>query len=295
MLMITCWGTRGSIPVSGSQFENHGGSTTCIEIQALVPEPTGPARIIIDGGTGLATMANSSTDVLDEALFLQTHVHWDHIQGYPFFSPFFRPGARFDFLSVSREGQTLEEVLRGQMRRPLFPVALPDLPAELNFGQLARRGVRRIGGWEIEWTELCHPSGSTGFRLSYAGHTVVFSGDVEVQMDSRAELVELARGADLLIMDAQYFPDEYEERQGFGHSTPIDAVEVAIEAGVQKLLMTHHHPTHDDRRLQEKVKIAQKHARRNGARYLQVDNARDEMECIIGLSGAGHRVAGGLQ
>jgi phosphoribosyl 1,2-cyclic phosphodiesterase len=281
-MKITTWGTRGSIPVSGARFARYGGATTCLEVTADVD---GASRIVIDGGTGLAELARRRTSGWDNTLVLQTHVHWDHIQGYPFLGALFDPSASFDFWGVRREGMSFEHVLNGQMKRPTFPVALTDVPARLSFQSLVPVSQVKRGDFEIAWTELVHPSGSTGYRISDGRHSVVFTGDCEVQQGCRQRLIEFARGADLLIMDAQYFPDEYAARTGWGHSTPLDAVEVAVEAGVGRLLLTHHDPAHDDARLEAKLAVA----RQAAAGRVLVDNAFDGMEIELGsraLAGA---------
>lgn len=275
-MKITTWGTRGSIPVSGSRFARYGGATTCLEITT---DSHGPSRVIIDGGTGLAELARRRADRWDDTVVLQTHVHWDHIQGYPFLGPLFDPGASFRFCGVDRENVSFESVLNEQMKRPNFPVALADVPARLSFESLDPVDQTTFGGVEVAWTELVHPSGSTGYRISDGTQSVVFTGDCEVQQSCWRRLVEFARGADVLIMDAQYFPDEYLARAGWGHSTPVDAVEIAVEAGVGRLLLTHHDPGHDDTRLEAKLALA----RRVAAGRVLVDNAFDGME--IELSG----------
>lgn len=275
-MKITTWGTRGSIPVSGGRFARYGGATTCLEI--TVPTARGPSRIIIDGGTGIAELARNRAEGWGDTLILQTHVHWDHIQGYPFLSPLFSPAARFRLWGVDREGVSLETVLRRQMGGPTFPVELDAVPASLDFRRLDSVDSARVGGLEVAWTEVVHPSGSTAYRLSDGARSVVFSGDCEVQSGCRQRLIDFARGADVLIMDAQYFPDEYAARVGWGHSTPVDAVEVALEANVGRLILTHHDPAHDDVRLEAKLAIARSHA---GGRLL-VDNAFDQMEIDLG-------------
>lgn len=132
-----------------------------------------------------------------------------------------------------------------------------------------------MGTATVTWTEMSHPSGSTAYRIDDGHNVFVFSGDVEVQEGgSMKHLVRLARGADLLVMDAQYFPVEYSTRRGWGHSTPLDAVEVALAADVSRLVLTHHDPGHDDARLEAKLDLARQAARGTG---LVVDNAFDRM------------------
>lgn len=278
MLKITFWGARGSIPVSGADFIRHGGATTCVEFELVGAACQTPSRVVVDGGSGLAALGRSSVKSWEDVLVLQTHFHWDHIQGYPLFAPFYRPSTQLRFLSVPREGASLRRVLSGQMAQPLFPVSLEALPATLEFEDLKREGRRRFGGLEVEWTEMCHPSGSTAYRLTHADASVVFSGDAEVRAGRRAELVELARGADVLIMDAQYFADEYADRRGFGHSTPEDALEIARKAEVGRLVLTHHDPGRTDDELDAQLR----RLRRIAPDYLHVENARQGLQLEVG-------------
>lgn len=278
MLTITFWGTRGSIPVAGPDYFHHGGATTCLEIGSDRVTDQAPERIIIDAGSGLATLGRQLASVAVEALVLQTHFHWDHIQGFPFFGPLYRAGSRLELWASAHDGVGFEEVLDAQMQHPTFPVGLDMLPAELCFERLGRAGRAARGGLEIAWTELDHPSANTAYRIDDGQCALVFSGDVEVQQGCRDRLVDFARGADVLVMDAQYTAEEYAERVGFGHSTAEDAVSVARDAGVGRLFLTHHDPGHDDRALAEKVA----HARRLAGAALRVDNARDGLEVTIG-------------
>ena len=281
-MRITLWGTRGSVPVSGAPFVRHGGSTTCLSID--FDDTTAP-RIVIDAGTGLAELGRAGGP-WSNTLVLQTHLHWDHVQGFPFFGALFDPSANFDFWAVERDGETLRQVLDRQMSRPTFPVGLDILPSNLEFESIPLNGRRHRGAVDISWTELWHPSGSTGYRIEHDGCTFVFTGDVEAQQGCHDQLVELARGADVLVMDAQYFPDEYAGKEGWGHSTPADAVDVALAAGVARLVLTHHDPSHDDARLAQKLKLARSLAKGTG---LLVDNAFDGMS--IELSERGARAA----
>lgn len=279
-MKITLWGTRGSVPVSGAAFMRHGGSTTCLSVDC-----EDAPFVIVDAGTGLAELGKAlasgrqSGRVDGRSLVLQTHLHWDHVQGFPFFGGLFDPKAKFDFWSVDRDGETLREVLDRQMSKPTFPVGLDVLPSDLAFHSIQRAGSRSVGGMQVRWAEMDHPSGCTAYRIDHRGQSFVFSGDVEVQRGSRDALIQLARGADVLVMDAQYFPDEYASRVGWGHSTPADAVEVAVAAGVSRLVMTHHDPSHDDVQLERKQHLGRELARGTG---LVVDNAYDRMTIQLG-------------
>ena len=272
-IKITLWGTRGSIPVFGTDFMRHGGSTTCIEVELLDATGATPKRVVLDMGTGCVGLGRARSD-WDKTLVLQTHLHWDHIQGFPFFAPLFNPAASFDFWSVRRDDKSLRDVLAGQMTAPTFPVPIDILPSALSFKDVQTKGSATLGELQITWDEVWHPSGSTAWRLDYRGSSFVFTGDCEVQQGCVQTIIDLAQGADVMVMDAQYFPEEYNTRQGWGHSTPLDAINVASQASCGRLVLTHHDPSHTDRRLGEKLALA----RQASPAELTVDLAYDGQE-----------------
>ena len=282
MFRVTIWGSRGGIPVSGSRFARYGGATTCLEIEYFTSESQTQCeqRILIDCGSGLGELGKVWGDRRAEALILQTHYHWDHIQGFPFFGHFYNPSASFEFWGVTRDGMTIKSAFSNQMVRPYFPITLDFMPANLEFRTIEKISRQKYGALTIEWTELIHPSGSTAFRVSDGKSSVVFSGDVEVKMGCRERLLEFARGADLMVMDAQYFPEEYASRQGFGHSTVDDAVGIAREGGIGQLVLTHHDGTHNDGKLDSKQSLA----RQLAAEDVNVHNAFDGMQLTTGGS-----------
>lgn len=227
MLKLTTWGTRGSLPTTSTRCVRYGGATTCLEIELLDANADTPNRIIIDAGTGLAELGRRKFGQIDSALFLQTHLHWDHIQGFPFFGPLFKPGAEFRFLGAARDSTSLEETLREQMRAPYFPVSLDILPSRLVFEDIERQGSMTLGELRLSWDEMHHPSdGCTAWALEYRGFKVVFSGDAELNLGGADALEDLAQNADILVADAQYLEDEYPARVGWGHSTPSQVVEL---------------------------------------------------------------------
>lgn len=281
MMEITIWGSRGSIPVSGSQCYRYGGSTTCIEVRLLSQTSKTPTCILFDCGSGITALGKHWGNRGHDILLLQTHMHWDHIQGFPFFRPLFSAETSMNLWCVPREGHTFRDQLSQQMSPPAFPVGLDILPAQLHFHDLPIRGSRTLGELQITWCDVAHPSGNTAFRLDYQGYSVVFSGDVELKHSpsSRRSLQQLAQGATLLIMDAQYLPAEYPSRRGFGHSTPEDAVKLALRCGVSQLLLTHHDPSHSDAQLDAKQALARQYAAHDS---LQIDNAYDTMTLHLG-------------
>jgi phosphoribosyl 1,2-cyclic phosphodiesterase len=249
---ITFWGVRGSIATSGPQFARFGGNTTCVEVRH------GTERVILDAGTGLRALGErmiTEAKALGRkmrAKFLFSHLHWDHIQGFPFFAPAFRPDVELE-LHGPKEGATgIEEALRKQMQPPVFPVTLDVMPSRKTFHTIADGDRIEHGPFTIATRALCHPQGSLGYRIEAGGRSFCFATDVEHREDGiDPAILELAKGVDLLMYDAQYTVEEYEgrlgpPRKGWGHSTYVAAAQIAKAAGVKQLALTHHDPMHDD-------------------------------------------------
>jgi len=269
---IRIWGARASIPTPATpEFctARYGGNTTCLSVS--VPG----ALAILDAGSGLRPLG-LALDALQpmRATFFFTHLHWDHIQGFPFFAPLYRSGNRFD-LYGSHAGVrgALQRALSVQQDAVYFPVGLEQLPAELSFHELLQEQAVVLEGnasrLSIAPFALNHPGGCFGFRIDEQpregrGAAVFFATDCEPPADDRPQLAEAARGASLLIHDAQYSPQEYagqkgNERRGWGHSTWREALREARVAGVERLLLTHHDPQHDDweiARLESEARVA---------------------------------------
>jgi phosphoribosyl 1,2-cyclic phosphodiesterase len=242
---VRFWGVRGSIAVSGSKYTTTGGNTPCVEILHE------GKRLILDGGTGLRALGDSIGFVPIEATLMFTHVHWDHIQGVPFFTPAFNPNVKLTFVGTRRDSGSLRDALATQMRPPTFPITLDVLRAKLAFREIEREAPFEIGPFTITPKDLNHPDGVLAYRIEAGGRSVVFATDVEHGDKIDDRLVELAEGADLLIHDAQYTIPEYRgergpSRRGWGHSPWNDAVEVGRRANVGKLALYHHDPTRDD-------------------------------------------------
>ena len=241
---IRFWGVRGSVPSPGPETAEVGGNTSCVEVIA------GEQRIILDGGTGLRRLGNTLLGQHVDATVLLSHVHWDHIQGIPFFTPIYVPGTNLRFIS-GQNTTPLREALHAQMRRPHFPVDMNDLPAHLAFEELRERARTRIGDVSVTLTKANHPDAVYAFRLEHEGRAIVYATDTEHYSCVDQRLVSLARDADVLIYDAQYLPDEYAgkkgpTRVGWGHSTWEAGAELARAAGVGKLVLFHHDPMRTD-------------------------------------------------
>jgi phosphoribosyl 1,2-cyclic phosphodiesterase len=237
------WGVRGSIASAGSRTSRFGGNTTCLEVD------TPDGVFVFDAGTGIRGLGGRLQDrSIGQCRIFFTHIHWDHIQGLPFFTPLYDPDFNLEFYSVHDViGATaLEETLRAQMNAPTFPVPWDYLQAQRSFHNVPAEGVD-FDETRISWCQLTHPNGIAAYRIESGGQALVFATDVEHPPEGAdPRLVAFARNADVLIYDAQYTPKEYETRKNFGHSTWEVGIEVANKAGVEKLFLTHHDPCHDD-------------------------------------------------
>ena len=251
-ITVTFFGTRGSIATPGPGTVEFGGNTSCVEVIA------GGDRIVFDTGTGVRGVGQKmlrerppgSGKPLSASIFY-SHVHWDHIQGLPFFTPLFIPGSQLHFYGQKGD-MTLREVLSLQMSYPVFPVRLSDLASSLSFTELTDGArVTLPGGAVVSCARLNHPNGVLSYRVDHDGASVVYATDTEHYSCVDPRLVRLAQGADLLIYDAMYDDDEYAgargaPRTGWGHSTWREGIKVADAAKVDRLCLFHHDPAHDD-------------------------------------------------
>lgn len=241
-LTIRFWGVRGSIASPGPETVKTGGNTPCVEVRC------GDTRIVLDAGTGLRGLGQRMLrEGVRELTLLSSHTHWDHIQGLPFFLPAWLPGHRVTIAGPS----SIREALEAQMTPPCFPVALTDMKADLEVRPLASGDRIAVGPLSVRAAALNHPGGVLGYRIEHRGASVVYATDTEHYACPDPHLVELARGADALIYDAMYTPDEYAGRVGpakvgWGHSTWEAGVAVAEAAGVDRLVLFHHDPQRTD-------------------------------------------------
>lgn len=248
MMRVRFWGVRGSIAAAGPETAQVGGNTSCVEVRA--GDGADETLIILDAGTGLRRLGESLRGPVAAHLFL-SHLHWDHIQGFPFFGPAYAPGNRIRLYAPERcaAGGDVRAALDAQMRAPHFPVGLDAMRAELSFGAVAAGAVVRVSdGVAVQAAAAKHPNGCLAYRVDAGGRSVVYATDTEHDASGRIDrpLLELARGADVLIYDAQYTSDEYAAKRGWGHSTAEEGARLAEAAGVGQLVLYHHDPTHDD-------------------------------------------------
>ncbi len=258
-LSVRFWGTRGSIPSPGPSTVRYGGNTPCVELRT-----EDGWLVILDAGTGIRELGRSLLERANGApiagdIFL-THAHWDHIQGIPFFAPLFRKGNHFTIWGSKSLQTSIDRVVRDQMSPVVFPVSFEELQARIDFQELGEEQSQGIG-YEVSAMAVRHPGGALGYRFTegitpgnVAHRGLVYVSDNELSPRARYEelpgwrkrFVEFARGAAVLVHDTMFTSQEYDSFVGWGHSTYEDAVELAIEADVERLVLFHHRPERTD-------------------------------------------------
>lgn len=246
-MKVRFYGVRGSLPVCGRDFERYGGNTTCIRV---LREKVNRIAII-DAGTGIRKLGK---EIMQEGVsqhlinIFFSHFHWDHIQGLPFFAPAYNPNQKIGILAMGRKGKikNLKQIFSMQMQKDYFPVGLETMGAQFEFSTFGDRESFYGAMVTTVAQHHLHVGGSYGFRVEDEGVSLVVCTDLEHMDGIDQNIVNLARNADLLIHDGQYTAEEYEKFKGWGHSSWEQAVEVAKQANVKKLIITHHDPDHDD-------------------------------------------------
>lgn len=259
-MRIRMWGVRGSVPSPGPSTVQVGGNTSCYEVRA------GDDLIILDGGTGLRLLGEDLMKEMPlEAWMFFSHVHWDHIQGFPFFKPAFVRGNTIHLYGGVNVTRTLEETLAGQMDYPSFPVHLTEMGARMSFHDLYEGEEIKIGkAADVRVTNARgnHPNGVYAYRIDHGGKSVCYITDSEHYAIVDPKLKRLAAGADVLIFDAMYTPEEYAgltgdiPKTGWGHATFEAGCDLAKAAGVKQLVLHHHDPNQDDAAVAEKERRA---------------------------------------
>jgi len=298
MLSVRIWGDRGSIPCPGKDTVVFGGNTSCLEIRA------GEKLVIVDLGTGIKPfgdwlMANDfKKGPIDADIFI-SHTHWDHIMGFPMFTPIFLPTSRLRIRGpVSYENETLEQIIGAQLTYRYWPIRISELSAHIEYSQIKETSLDLGGGLWVTTKYLNHPILCLGYRFEYEGKTIVtaydnepfrnlfptdpadpsYDEDAAVEGEAAAKeenekLLRFFQGADVLIHDTQYTAEEYEKHIGWGHTSFEHAINSAHKAKVKKLLLFHHDPNRTDKQLEELEQNYQK--RIAGKTRMQIMVARE--------------------
>jgi len=254
-MRIKFWGVRGSTPAPQPENMRYGGNTSCVEVRL------GDQIYVFDCGTGFRVLGQALRREFNggavSAHIFVSHFHWDHIQGLPFFGPLYDHRDNHFQFHCSNRTRSLKQVFEEQMASPFFPVGLNQMQAKQNFYDL-EEGRIQMGDATVQAMWLNHPQGCMGFRMETKEGVVVYATDNEPgHREFDKNVRKLAAGADVLIYDAQYLPEEYEaNRRGWGHSHWREAVNIVMESGAKELVLFHHDPDHDDECIDKVVKEA---------------------------------------
>jgi phosphoribosyl 1,2-cyclic phosphodiesterase len=244
---VTFWGVRGSTPCNGEAIRRYGGNTSCVSVSVPGTDP-----ILFDLGTGLRYFGEDpATQRPFRGTCLLSHLHWDHIQGLPFFAPVLCAGSELHvYAPVQADGSTVADVFDRAVRPPLFPVCLDQLPCRIAFYDVGDCEFELPGGVEVMARHIPHVGRTLGYRVTWRGRSVAYLSDHQEPPAGEprfaAGALDLCDGVDLLIHDSQYTPAEFAAKPDWGHCTVEYAVAIAAEAGVRRLALFHHDPMRGD-------------------------------------------------
>ncbi|HUI92114.1 MAG TPA: MBL fold metallo-hydrolase [Chitinivibrionales bacterium] len=265
-MYLRCWGSRGSLPVSGKQFDRYGGDTTCLEIRSKRGDV-----IVVDAGSGIRGLGlKLARSKVKKINLLFTHAHLDHIMGFPFFNPVYDRDIEITIHGCSFHFPSYREILKGVMSAPYFPVDLESVSAILRFSQAGSQPFT-VGGITVRPIFLSHPNGGLGYRFEENGASFVFLTDNELEFNHPGgqtfeEYAAFSQDADLLIHDAEFSLGDYPRNRSYGHSVFSDAVKLGIRAGAKRLGLFHHNRHRTDAQIDAMVERSKGIVKKGGAR-----------------------------
>lgn len=276
-MKLTFWGTRGSIAVPGPMTLRYGGNTTCLSLEVADQPP-----IVLDAGTGIRPLGLKLMDRPGplKINLLITHLHWDHLLGFPFFRPIYRPDVSLGMGGWPRCLEGVQSLFDSQRGDGHFPVMFHQLPSRISRDEAILAPRIDLGPVQVQTIPLNHPQGGIGLRFSLDGHGLVFLTDNELGGPRGLQIDDYARfcqGAQVLVHDAQYLPEEIERHRGWGHSDWRSVLELAQKAGVERLILTHHDPNRAD----EEIDAMLAEARYLAGPHLLVEAAHEGLSLII--------------
>jgi len=249
-MLIRCYGSRGSTPVSGKEYNRYGGDTTCLEIRSENDD-----IIIVDAGTGIRRLGDRLfAEKRYEYTLIFTHSHLDHIVGFPFFKPIYHEETTINMTGCPTTQGNMKKLLSKAMDAPIFPVPFDTLKAEITYAVECQLKFQ-IDSIEIFTINLSHPNGGMGYKFVENGKKFVFLTDNELTYRHRngktfEDYAEFSKDADLLVHDSQFTEEEYKTTKTWGHSTYLEALDLALTAKVKRFGLSHHNPGRTDSQLE---------------------------------------------
>jgi phosphoribosyl 1,2-cyclic phosphodiesterase len=296
-MKIKFWGVRGSIPTPGKDTVRYGGNTSCIGLDG-----EDGTIIIFEAGTGIRMIGSklAAMSPVEMHLFL-SHTHWDHIHGFPFFAPAYIPKNVINIYGPPHFDKSLRDIMAQQMVYSYFPVNSDELQARIKYTDLKEETVS-IGKLKVRSKLMNHPVTCFAYKVTEGSRSMVYTGDNEPYYNFMASAamddaetdeinmivneqnernVEFIRGSDLLIAEAQYKHSEYPSKVGWGHSTNIQVMELAIKADVKHLVIFHHEPTRTDDQIDEIIEETRIYYAKTGHTGLKISAATEGEEIVI--------------
>ncbi|MEC9344061.1 MAG: MBL fold metallo-hydrolase [Pseudomonadota bacterium] len=266
MFSVTFWGVRGTLASPGCEFRRTGGNTICAQLQC------GDRVIVFDAGTGIRALGSQliEQENVRQLDLMLTHVHYDHVEGIPFFAPFFSPKFNIDIWLGKLDGaSSTRDAIEGLMRRPYFPVGPDVFQAGIGYRDVARNAVFDLGdGIEVRTMPMNHPGGATGYRVDYSGRSFAFVTDTEHLVgETDMSVVELIEGVDCFAYDSSLTDAELPDFAGYGHSTWEEGLRLREKAGAGAVFALHHMPFRTDEEVDAiEAAMQKRHARSGVAR-----------------------------